>query len=200
MNKLSKRTLVIASGNVGKIKEFTKFLPKDMFEIIAQPANIKVNETGKTFRDNARLKAIEVANVTNQLSLADDSGLSVQALNGAPGIYSARYASTDSDRIERLLDELFFVQDRSAIFTAALCLASPNKEVLIEVEGTCKGVITKKPRGQKGFGYDPVFEVLGTGLTYAEMNPVFKEKVSHRGEALSMLMPKLNELISTSRI
>ena len=193
-----KRVLVIASGNIGKIKEFTRLFPKDIFEIISQPKALKVNEIGKTFRENARLKAIEVANFTNQWAFADDSGLSVNALNGAPGIYSARYARNDDERISRLLKELSSVQDRRAIFTSALCLAAPQGKILIEVQGQCKGLITKEKRGEMGFGYDPIFQVLGTSLTYAEMNPVQKQKLSHRGVAFSIFLTKLNELISSN--
>ncbi len=194
-----KRILFIASENIGKIKEFTQLFPKDIFDIISQPKTIKINETGRTFSENARLKATEVANFTNQWAFADDSGLSVNALNGAPGIYSARYARNDDERIARLLKELSLVQDRRAIFTSALCLAAPAGKVLIQVEGICKGLITKEKKGKMGFGYDPIFQVLGTSLTYAEMNPVQKQKLSHRGVAFSLFLQKLDVLLSSNQ-
>ena len=191
----NKRILVIASGNPGKVKEFAKLLPNDILDIISQPKGIDVQEIGNTFRENARLKAIEIANITDQWSLADDSGISVNALNGVPGIHSARYANSDNERVKRLLKDLDLVQDRRATFTSALCIAAPGNNILLEVEGTCEGLITKEPRGQMGFGYDPIFEVLSTGLTYAEMTPAQKQSVSHRGLAFSILLPKLKKLI-----
>ncbi len=195
--KFTFRNLYLASGNAGKLEEFYNFFSDLQLQLKPQPEGFKVNETGKTFLDNARLKATLVANLTGDWALADDSGLSVNALQGAPGVYSARYAKSDSERIKRLIQELKDCDQRQACFTAALCLAAPGSQVLIEVEGQCDGLITKAPRGIGGFGYDPVFEVLGTGLTFAEMSKEQKKKYSHRGKAFSLLLPKIRSLINT---
>jgi len=148
--------LLIASTNAGKIREFRQLLAGMGLEIAAQPGDLEVEETGATFAENARLKAITVARHSGSWTLADDSGLSVAALNGAPGVHSARYAATDPARISRLLHELAGSSDRTARFCAALALADPNGNVRIEVEGLCAGVILEAPRGEGGVGYDPV--------------------------------------------
>ena len=192
---MTSRTLVIASGNAGKIREFGRLLANLPITVESQPDGLEVDETGTTFAENARLKAITVAKQTQQWALADDSGLSVKALDGAPGIYSSRYADNDQARISRLLDELGEEGTRTAHFSAALCIAAPDGTVLVEVEGRCHGVITRAPRGQQGFGYDPVFEVDGTDLTFAEMNDEQKRTVGHRGRAFALLEPQLKQLL-----
>ena len=195
---MTSRTLVIASGNAGKIREFGRLLANLPITVESQPDGLEVDETGTTFAENARLKAITVAKQTQQWALADDSGLSVKALDGAPGIYSSRYADNDQARISRLLDELGEEGTRTAHFSAALCIAAPDGTVLVEVEGRCRGVITRAPRGQQGFGYDPVFEVDGTDLTFAEMNDEQKRTVGHRGRAFALLEPQLKQLLLQS--
>jgi len=144
--------------------------------------------------ENARIKAIAVSQATGNLSLADDSGLSVEALGGAPGIYSSRYANSDKERIEKLLAELKPFSNRKAKFECALCIASGAK-VLIEVSGFCEGLITFSPKGKNGFGYDPIFEVSGLGETFAEMNHEKKKHIGHRGNAFKLLMPELKKLL-----
>ena len=195
---MTSRTLVIASGNAGKIREFGRLLANLPITVESQPDGLEVDETGTTFAENARLKAITVAKQTQQWALADDSGLSVKALDGAPGIYSSRYADNDQARISRLLDELGEEGTRTAHFSAALCIAAPDGTVLVEVAGRCHGVITRAPRGQQGFGYDPVFEVDGTDLTFAEMNDEQKRTVGHRGRAFALLEPQLKQLLRQS--
>ncbi len=190
--------IVIATNNKGKLKEFAHFLSCLPIEIVPQPVGIDIKESGKTFADNARLKAYRIADITGELALADDSGLCVSSLDGRPGIYSARYAKTDQERISKLLKELENFKNREAYFCSAICLASPSKGILIEVEGRCEGIITTVSRGDKGFGYDPIFEVKGTGLTYAEMNLEVKKNYSHRGKALEELMKKLKGIIDIS--
>ena len=192
----TKRLLVIASGNQGKIREFKSLLSELPLQVTAQPDGLEVEETGRTFRDNARIKAQAVARLTGAWALADDSGLSVDALAGAPGVHSARYAPTDQERISKLLNALHDVDDRSAHFCAALCVAAPDGELLLEVEGRCDGLISSEPRGQDGFGYDPVFEVKGTGRTFAEMAPAEKKQHGHRGRAFALLQPKLEALLA----
>ena len=192
----SRRPLVIASGNAGKVREFRELLQHLPLELQPQPEGMEVDETGLTFLENARLKALAVAAVSGAWALADDSGLSVKALGGAPGVHSARYAPSDPERIARLLHELGKGGDRQAEFRAALCLADPSGQVLLEVEGCCAGVITHAPRGDSGFGYDPIFEVAGTGLTFAEMAPEQKRAVGHRGRAFALLQPGLDKLLN----
>ena len=194
-NNSNGSVLVIASSNLGKIKEFRQLLSPFPLTILGQPEKIHVEETGQTFADNARLKALAVAHETGAWSLADDSGLSVNALNGAPGVHSARYANSDEDRVFRLLREMKAINNRSAYFSSALCIASPNNEILLEVEGKCEGLIVKSPRGVNGFGYDPIFEVLNTGLTFSEMETEKKQALSHRGMAFKLLLPGLKKLL-----
>ena len=191
---MDKLPLVIASGNKGKIAEFKKLLDDFPFDLMTQPVGFEIEETGSTFMENARIKAIAVSQVTGNLSLADDSGLSVESLGGAPGIYSSRYANSDEKRIEKLLAELKPFQNRKAKFECALCIASGGK-ALIEVSGFCEGLITLSPRGANGFGYDPIFEVSGLGETYAEMDHEKKKHIGHRGNAFKLLMPELKKLL-----
>jgi XTP/dITP diphosphohydrolase len=165
-----------------------------------QPEGIQVEETGITFRDNALLKARAIAKTTGHWALADDSGLSVDALGGAPGVYSARYADSDPERIQRLLRELGDRNDRQARFSAALCIAAPDGSVLAAVEGHCEGSITFSPRGTEGFGYDPVFEVKDSGLTFAEMTLDHKKEHGHRGRAFALLKPELEKLLANNPI
>ena len=187
--------LVIASGNEGKIKEFQKLLEDFPFNLLSQPFGFEIEETGKTFMENARIKAIAASKETGNLSLADDSGLCVEALGGAPGIYSSRYANSDNERIEKLLAELKPFPNRKAKFECALCIASGDK-VLIEVTGFCEGIITFSKKGKNGFGYDPIFEVSGLGETFAEMNQNIKREIGHRGNAFKLLKPELQNLLT----
>jgi XTP/dITP diphosphohydrolase len=189
-------TLVIASGNAGKIREFDQLLAPLGFTIEPMPAGLDIEETGTTFAANARLKAVAVAQATGHWALADDSGLSVTALGGAPGVQSARYAASDAARIARLLRELAGAVDRSARFSAALAVAAPDGTVAIEVEGHCPGLILEAPRGEGGFGYDPVFFVPEAGLTFAEMDKALKGRLGHRGRAFSLLAPRLQQLLA----
>ena len=186
--------LIIASSNQGKIREFKKLLDDFPFDLLTQPVGLEIEEIGNTFMENARMKAIAVSKETGNLSLADDSGLSVDALGGAPGIYSSRYANSDQERIKKLLAELKPFPNRKAKFECALCIASGEK-VLIEVSGFCEGVIPISPRGANGFGYDPVFEVAELRKTYAEMDHEKKKHVGHRGKAFKLLKPELKKLL-----
>ena len=190
--------LIIASSNQGKIREFKKLLDDFPFDLLTQPVGFEIEETGNTFMENARIKAIAVSQLTGNLSLADDSGLSVEALGGAPGIYSSRYASSDKQRIEKLLAELKPFSNRKAKFECALCIASGEK-VLIEVSGFCEGLITFFPKGENVFGYDPIFEVSGLGKTYAEMDHEKKKHIGHRGNAFKLLIPELKKLLGSMK-
>ncbi|MFL0723278.1 MAG: RdgB/HAM1 family non-canonical purine NTP pyrophosphatase [Prochlorococcus sp.] len=197
-SQISKRILIIASGNAGKIREFSNLLAHIPLEIRPQPTGLHVEETGSSFSANARIKATAIAAATGQWALADDSGLSVAALNGAPGVHSARYAENDEARIARLLNELEAAKssDRSAHFTAALAVADPSGKIRLEVEGECPGMILKTPRGEGGFGYDPVFYVPEVGQTFAEMEKVAKARLGHRGRAFNALEPELSQLLT----
>ncbi|MCP9772040.1 RdgB/HAM1 family non-canonical purine NTP pyrophosphatase [Synechococcus sp. Tobar12-5m-g] len=201
--------LVIATGNAGKLGEFRRFLcqPAVDLELRPQPEGLEVEETGASFAANARLKAEAVARATGEWTLADDSGLSVEALGGEPGIRSARYAPTDPERIARLLRELEAANaiagpagkpGRQARFTAALAVADPSGRIALEVEGICEGEILSAPQGTGGFGYDPVFYVPELMLSFAEMDPEQKRRVGHRGQALRVLLPRLAALLSMS--
>ncbi len=198
----ARKVLVIASGNAGKLREFTALLatagPELDLEVRSQPQGLEVEETGDSFAANARLKAEAVARITGHWALADDSGLSVDALGGAPGIHSARYAPTDPERITRLLEALAGEPNRGARFTAALALADPSGQTVLEVEGVCTGEILNAPCGEGGFGYDPVFLVPETGLSFAQMTPELKRRVGHRGRALEALLPPLQRLFADS--
>lgn len=193
--------LVIASGNPGKVLEFSHLLTALGLEIRPQPEGLEVEETGSTFAENARLKATAVASATGAWALADDSGLAVEALGGAPGVHSARYADTDATRIARLLKELATAQaadpaaSRAAQFTAALAVADPSGTIRLEVEGICPGTILEAPRGSGGFGYDPVFLVDEAGQTFAEMAKAEKTRLGHRGRAFALLEPQLRALL-----
>ncbi|MCS5691418.1 RdgB/HAM1 family non-canonical purine NTP pyrophosphatase [Cyanobium sp. FGCU-6] len=188
--------LVIASGNAGKVREFAHLLESLPLEVRAMPEGLEVEETGHTFAENARQKATAVARSTGCWALADDSGLAVDALGGAPGVHSARYADSDAARIERLLTEMEGAPERGACFVCALAVADPDGVVRLEVEGRCPGTILEAPRGTGGFGYDPVFEVAGSGRSFAEMTKEEKARVGHRGRAFAALEPQLGELFA----
>lgn len=188
--------LVIASGNAGKVEEFRAYLANLGVTLIAKPDSIDVEETGITFIENARLKASQVAIATNEWAIADDSGLEVVALNGAPGVLSARYADTDRSRIDRVLQELRGASNRAAQFVCAIAIASPDGAIAAEAIGICKGAIADAPVGNGGFGYDPIFFVPELQQTFGEIAPEVKAKISHRAIALSSLRPKLASLVA----
>ncbi|MBJ6983201.1 RdgB/HAM1 family non-canonical purine NTP pyrophosphatase [Luteimonas sp. MC1750] len=194
--------LVLASGNAGKLAELRELLAGDGFALRAQSGfGVEdVEETGLTFVENALLKARHAARETGLPALADDSGLCVDALGGAPGLYSARYAGPGGDagrNIKRLLRELDGVADdaRGASFHCCIVLlrhaADPKPLV---VEGDWRGRILHAPRGDGGFGYDPVFLDADSGLTAAELPAARKNAISHRGRALAALRARLHEL------
>lgn len=200
-------TLVIASGNAGKVREFGHLLSHLPMRVQPQPEGLEVKETGDSFVENARLKARAAALATGRWALADDSGLEVSALGGAPGVHSARYAHNDEARISRLLQELEQANqrlrgegkaaDRSARFSAALAVADPHGLINLTVEGHCPGLILTTARGSGGFGYDPIFFVPETGLTFAEMDKALKGRIGHRGRAFALLEPRLRAALGT---
>jgi XTP/dITP diphosphohydrolase len=189
-------TVIVATGNPGKLKEMQVYLDALGWELRLKPEEIDIEETGTTFIENARLKAAGVARALGQWAIADDSGLEVQALGGAPGLYSARYAATDAARIERLLQELAALGDgdRSAQFVCALAVANPAGDIVADTVGLCPGEILLEPRGTGGFGYDPIFYLPSLGQSFAEMTAAQKDAHSHRGIAFAQLMPALKAL------
>ncbi|MFN4279537.1 RdgB/HAM1 family non-canonical purine NTP pyrophosphatase [Thermosynechococcus sp.] len=178
---------VLATHNAGKVKEFQSWLQPWIGELLPLPATIEIAETADSFVGNACLKAATAARQLREWAIADDSGLVVHALEGAPGIYSARYGATDAERIDRLLREMAGVSDRAAEFICSIALARPDGTIAFTAEGRCLGEILTAPRGQGGFGYDPIFWVPSQQRTFAEMNPAEKQQVSHRGQALRRL-------------
>jgi XTP/dITP diphosphohydrolase len=194
------RKLVIASRNKGKVREIAEILSGLPFEVVSiadYPNAPEVEETGSTFEENAVLKAKAGAQQTGELTLADDSGLVVDALNGAPGIYSSRFAgegASDRDLWCKLLGLMYDIPDekRTARFVCAVAIASPEGKVLT-CEGKCEGVIAHEPRGEGGFGYDPVFLVSEYNQTMAELPAETKNKISHRAGALECAKGLLGE-------
>jgi XTP/dITP diphosphohydrolase len=191
-------TVVLATRNPGKAREFRALLSAGgltVFDLAAAgvPA-AEIEETGATFAENARLKALAVSRTIDLPVLADDSGLEVAALGGRPGVHSARYAgagATDRDRIEKLLAELGPAPDRSARFVCALALAQGGA-VVAEVEGECRGEIARRPQGSGGFGYDPLFRIPELGRTFAELTAEEKNRWSHRERAVRLLRERLS--------
>jgi len=188
------KLLVVATSNPGKLREMQAYLANTDWELTLKPAALEVEETGDTFAANACLKAAEVAKATGNWAIADDSGLEVDALNGVPGVYSARYGNTDAERIGRLVNELGSEVNRGAQFVCVVAIASPDGAIALQAEGVCRGEILHAPRGNGGFGYDPIFYVPEKQLTFAEMTPELKKSVSHRGKAFAALLPQLEQL------
>ena len=184
--------LLVATRNQGKLRELSDLLGSVPFELLSLSdvgIDVDVEETGQTFEDNAVLKAETYRDLSGMLTLADDSGLEVDALGGEPGVCSARYAgpdATDADRIRLLLKNLESTPESSwtAQFTCVIAIASPDEETRL-FPGSCRGKIVREPRGENGFGYDPVFLFPDLGLTMAELAPEQKNAVSHRALAVS---------------
>jgi XTP/dITP diphosphohydrolase len=201
------KSLIIASSNAGKVREFNHLLDTLDLEIRPQPPGLEVDETGSTFAENARLKATAVAKATGHWALADDSGLCVDALGGAPGVHSARYGNTDAARIERLLVELEAVHstiqdnitetqllpNREAYFISAIAISDPIGTIRFETEGRCIGTILRTPRGNGGFGYDPIFYLPELQKTFAEISMDSKHEHGHRGRAIRELINQFNK-------
>ncbi|HLV08622.1 MAG TPA: XTP/dITP diphosphatase [Halanaerobiales bacterium] len=193
------RKLLIASNNQGKIREIRCILKDFDLQITAQnifPELKEVKEDGESFQENALKKARTRARETGLLTLADDSGLEVDYLNGRPGIYSARYAGADADdrdNYRKLLKEMQGVlfKQRKARFRAVIALVDPKKDQEITVEGSCEGIIVDRPSGDSGFGYDPVFYLPEYKKTMAEIPAEQKNRISHRAKALQKLREEI---------
>jgi XTP/dITP diphosphohydrolase len=205
---ISSKVILVATTNPGKVRELRALLGDEVewTSLADLPGIEEVEEDGTTFAENARKKAMGYAQATGLWTLADDSGLVVDALGGAPGVNSARFSGAraqgadrkvlDRRNMEKLLSLLQGVstEKRTARFVCCLCLASP-KEVLIETTGALEGLIAKEPTGTGGFGYDPVFLVPQFGTTVAELGDQEKNAISHRGNAMRKLKPLLDELL-----
>jgi XTP/dITP diphosphohydrolase len=188
--------LVVATSNPGKLKEIQAYLtePTLGWELRLKPPELEIEETGATFLENACLKASQVASALGEWAIADDSGLAIEALGGAPGLYSARYAETEPLRIERVLRELEGEPNRQAQFVCAVAIARPDGAIALTAEGICPGEILAQVRGTGGFGYDPIFYLPEHRLTFAEMPAELKHEISHRGRAFQALLPQLQHL------
>lgn len=178
--------IVLATSNPHKVEEINAITKNLGIEFILPPEGFDPVEDGKTFEANAFLKAKEANKLTGMVSLADDSGLCVDALCGDPGIQSARYAETPKARIEKLLNALDGIplEKRGAKFVCAMTLLDKDGEVLLSTRGECHGKIGFEPKGENGFGYDPIFIIEGGDLTMSELSEDDKNKISHRALAL----------------
>ncbi len=186
--------IVLASSNPHKVKEINEITTQfcvdnninltENINFILPPTDFNPDETGKTFAENSYIKAKEGWNLSRNWCLADDSGLCIEALNGKPGIYSARYAETPQKRIARVLKELKGIENRKAHFVCHMTLINSDGEIAFSYEGICKGSIINEPKGVNGFGYDPIFLPEGYSKTIAELSEDEKNRISHRSIAL----------------
>jgi XTP/dITP diphosphohydrolase len=197
--------LLIASNNAGKLREFETLLAGLPLELVTPAGlglDLDVQETGATFEENARIKAEAYCLASGLATLADDSGLEVDALGGAPGVFSARYAGgTDVDRYRKLLAALAGVPAgrRTARFRCVIALAEPGG-IIVTTGGAVEGMVGFGPRGEGGFGYDPVFLMPALGLTMAELPATLKDRVSHRAHAALRIRPALRRLMETGSL
>lgn len=193
---------VLASQNKHKLTEMQSILSAHGVEVVLQSdmgLHVDVEETGETFAENAMLKAQAVMKASGLPAIADDSGVCVDALNGAPGVYSARYGGPELDdagRYRLLLSNMQGAKTRAAHFTSAIACVFPNGDTL-EAQGICPGTIAFAPQGDGGFGYDPVFFLPELRKTYAQLTPEEKASVSHRGKALEIFDGKLREYLKS---
>ena len=188
--------MVLASKNAHKLVEMKAILSQLGVDVVLESevgVDVDVEETGTTFEENAYLKAHAVCEASGLPAIADDSGLCVDALNGAPGVYSARYGGPgldDAGRYKLLLENMRGQLDRRCKFVSAICCCFPNGD-RVEARGECAGTLAYAPKGADGFGYDPVFFVPGLKKTFAELSPEEKNAISHRGNALKAFREKL---------
>jgi len=180
--------IVLGSSNPHKVKEINEIVCGYDIKFILPPEGFDPDETGKSFGENALIKAKAAWELSHTWSLADDSGLCIDALGGKPGIYSARYEETPQKRINRVLKELEGIENRKAHFICHMTLIAPDGNVALSCEGRCEGSIVKEQRGINGFGYDPIFLPDGYTQTIAELSEEEKNKISHRYNALKQVI------------
>lgn len=180
--------IVLASSNSHKVKEINEITEPYGIKFILPPEGFDPVEDGKDFKENSFIKAKSAWELCHNWTLADDSGLCIDALEGRPGIYSARYAETPQKRIDRVLKELDGFENRDAHFTCVMTLISPDGEVVCTAEGICEGSIVYEQRGINGFGYDPIFLLKDSDKTMAELTDSEKNQVSHRSRALKQII------------
>ena len=193
--------LVFATSNPHKLQEIKDIAGDTDIIFLLPPNGFDPIEDGTTFEENSYIKAKEASKLSGILALADDSGLCVEALDGAPGIYSARYADTPQARIDKLLNALIGKENRNAKFVCAMTIVNPNGEIVFQTRGECHGHIAYKQAGTNGFGYDPVFipndtpftKTQGIEITMAELSEDDKNKISHRGQALRNVLEFLKK-------
>ncbi len=176
--------IILATSNPHKLEEIKNIAKNINFELELVGEEFNPNETGRTFKENSYIKAYEAAKLTGKIALADDSGLCIDVLSGAPGIFSARYAPSAQERIQKVLDNLKGETNRNAHFECSMTLVNPDGKVLFSSVGRIDGQISKEPSGINGFGYDPIFFVPNLNHTMAEMSMEEKNTLSHRAKAL----------------
>ena len=186
--------IVFATANQHKLEEVKEISKGYDVEFVLPSGDFNPIEDGNSFKQNSLIKAQEAYRVSKTYTLADDSGLCVNALDGAPGLYSARYAGTQDEKIEKLLEELKIANDRSAKFVCCMTLLNEKGEQIYQTTGICKGKIVEKRRGINGFGYDPIFLVDGYSKTMAELTVEEKNKISHRAVALKNVLEFLKTM------
>lgn len=191
--------LVVASNNAHKIAELNAILSRLGMEVVSQReagVHVEPEETGTTFEENSYIKAKAVLEASGMAAVADDSGLMVEALGGAPGVYSARFGGaeckTDRDRLEYLLKKMEGQENRAAKFVSVITVLTPDGRKLV-ARGECPGVLLTEPHGDNGFGYDPIFFYPQKGCTFAELPAEEKNKISHRSRALKLLSERIQK-------
>ncbi|MGB6607811.1 MAG: XTP/dITP diphosphatase [Atribacterota bacterium] len=196
--------ILIATNNTGKVREIKDILESPKIKMLTLkdfPLLPKIEEDGKTYQENAYKKARKISEYTGKICLADDSGLEIDYLKGKPGIYSSRWGNSDEERINKVLKllENIPVNKRKAKFVCVAMLVFPDGKIHM-VKEECKGSIDLKPKGELGFGYDPIFLVTEYGKTFAELGDKIKNQISHRGKAMRKIAAIINELAAGERI
>ena len=186
--------IVLATNNPHKLHEVQKICEGLDVTFVLPPEEFNPEESGSTFFENSYIKAKAANDLTHKMTLADDSGLCVNALDGAPGLYSSRFAGTQQEKIDKLLDCLKDKNDRTAKFCCAMTLLNEKGEIIFKALGECHGEIVKEQKGINGFGYDPIFLPKNHDLTMAELSEVEKNKISHRGNALNKVIKFLKNI------
>lgn len=187
----NKKKIIFATGNPHKVREINEISKNSVIEFVLPPEGFDPVENGKTFLENSYIKAKEASKLSKSVSLADDSGLCAEALNGGPGLYSARYAPTAQERIDKLLNNMKNAANRKAKFVCAMTLTDGEGNILNQETGECCGHIALSQSGTNGFGYDPVFIPNGYDITIADMPEDLKNKISHRSIALGKMLKYL---------